>query len=60
MTSPPDDADIRIAHIALSWLHVEREERPDGRYVLYFRWPDPEEPDPAASENLKESPEPHV
>jgi hypothetical protein len=35
-----DDADLlRAAERALSDLHVERDDVPDGRYVLYFSWP---------------------
>jgi hypothetical protein len=34
-----EDRDLRAAEDALAHLNVEREERPDGRYVLYFSWP---------------------
>jgi hypothetical protein len=38
--TPAEHPDLRDAQDALSHLMVEREERADGRYVLYFSWPE--------------------
>lgn len=38
MTSDDKDLVVRGAEHALSDIRVERQERADGRYVLYFSW----------------------
>jgi hypothetical protein len=44
MTPADEDLAVRAAEEALSILEVEREERPDGRHLLYFRWPTTDDP----------------
>lgn len=53
--SDPDDVALPAA---FSSLRVEREMRDDGRYVIYFSWPEEERPprDPAEARTDRSSP----
>ena len=58
MTS--DDTAFRTAEAALSEVQVERDVLPDGRYVLYFSWPDRDDRDRDESPGRTDDPEQHV